>query len=148
MLIKVTKKVKPEKNKKFTKNKNLTFLSWKALAISSNDLCHSIILSLLIYLFVSFKNFLTENALIKLISAAKRKGTVGLKKGKILESDKNPPKKGPNMKPIEKAAPINPKFLALFCGFVISATAACATEILPLATPATARDIKRSGMFL
>ena len=83
-----------------------------------------------------------EITLIKERIAAKINGVVALNQETTEGSESFPPRKGPIINPSPKAAPINPKFLALFSGVVTSAIAAWAIEILPPVTPSNMRDRK------
>src|SRR3989344_7008090 len=83
----------------------------------------------------------------KAIAAANQKGVAALNQGKIVGSDNFPPMYGPKINPKPKAAPISPKFFALFSGFVTSAIAACATDTFPPVTPSKIREKNKSGKF-
>ncbi len=63
------------------------------------------------------------------------------------EGPSKPPRTGPIINPSPNAAPIIPKFLALFSGIVMSAIVAWATEMFPPVIPSKKRDIKRRGIF-
>lgn len=82
---------------------------------------------------VSFKRNKVQSVPMSEIPAAKKKGAWGL----ILLN--KPPTSGPITKPNANAELKIPKRFARFCGVAVSATMACATEILPPVSPSSIR---------
>lgn len=101
---------------------------WKLLVIV-------IFKSLFLFKCVSLKTVIMKITFIRLNIAAAMNGVVAVKYVEIEGSDNLPPMYGPTIIPSPKVAPISPKFFALFSGFVMSAIAACATEIFPPIIP-------------
>lgn len=104
--------------------------------------------SLFLFKCVSLKTVMMKITFIRLNKAAAINGVVAVKYVETDGSDNFPPIYGPTIIPSPKVAPINPKFLALFSGFVMSAIAACATEIFPPIIPYTILDTNKRGIFL
>ena len=96
---------------------------------------------------VSPKKKYKNIAFIRERMAANQNGVVALNQARMVGSESVPPRNGPTIKPIPKAAPIRPKALALFSGAVESAITACATEIFPPVSPSMARERNRRGML-
>lgn len=97
---------------------------------------------------VSFNIKKIISTLIALRIAANINGVCALKKWERAGSESLPPKKGPIINPKPNVAPMSPNVLALFCGAVMSAIAACATDMFPPVMPSSARAAKSSGKDL
>ena len=77
--------------------------------------------------------------------AAIQNGSAGVNHETISGSPRSPPASGPNTNPSERAAEKYPNTRARSSGSVRSASADCATRMLPPVSPSTNRETNRSG---